>query len=250
MRKASSLVMPLLMLLAACGKEVDQTCLVQRPGLGFIFVMDRVGPVGGGAGCDESQLPRRQADNLQFDKLGTDQREVVFRARSLLPHDANGEVAFPASTGDVGRGQIGSAPDADGTCAVPSFTTANAVAADDGTPPDPPRSITLSNTRFLSAPAYQGSQQGSQAESDATYTIGPCSAAYHGLLLTPVVTCASDTDCDPIPDPANGRPTGSGLNPFYPVSCNPDVGVLYGEDAGTGICWFTGNTFPQMQNQP
>ena len=127
MLKASSLVVPLLVSLAACGGDVNQTCLVQRPGLGgFIFVMDRTGPVSGGAGCDDTQLPPRQADNLQFDKLGADQREVVFRARSLLPHDANGEVALPASTGDVGRGQIGSAPDSDGICTVPSFTTAKA----------------------------------------------------------------------------------------------------------------------------
>jgi len=247
MPKASSLVVPLLMLLAACGGDVNPTCLVRRPGLGgFIFVMDRTGPVSGGAGCGDAELPPRQADNLQFDKLGADQREVVFRAQSLLPHDVNGEVDFPASTGDVGRGQIGSAPDSDGICTVPSFTTANAVPASDGTPPDPPRSITLSSTRFLSAPAYQGTQ----AESDATYTIGPCSAAYHGLLLTPVVTCGSDADCNPFADPANGRPAGSGLNPFYPVSCNEDAGTLYGEDAGTGICWFTGNSFPQIQNQP
>ena len=247
MLKASSLVVPLLVSLAACGGDVNQTCLVQRPGLGgFIFVMDRTGPVSGGAGCDDTQLPPRQADNLQFDKLGADQREVVFRARSLLPHDANGEVALPASTGDVGRGQIGSAPDSDGICTVPSFTTAKAVPANDGTPPDPPRSITLSSTRFLSAPAYQGTQ----AESDATYTIDSCLATYHGLLLTPVVTCESDADCHPFADPASGRGVGSGLNPFYPVSCSIEVGALYGEDQGTGICWFTGNTFPQIQNQP
>ena len=247
MLKASSLLVPLLMLLAACGEDVNQTCIVQRPVLGgFIFVMDRTGPVSGGVGCDDTQLPAGQADNLQFDKLGADQREVVFRARSLLPHDANGEVDFPASTGDVGRGKIGSAPDADGTCTVPSFTTANAVPAlSDGTPPDPPRSIRLANTRFLSAPAYQGPQ----AESDATYTIGPCSATYHGLLLTPVVNCESDADCNPIADPAKGW-AGSGVNPFYPVSGNMEVGALYGEDAGIGICWFTGNTFPQIQNQP
>jgi hypothetical protein len=34
------------------------------------------------------------------------------------------------------------------------------------------------------------------------------------------------------------------------VSCNVEVGRLYGDDAGTGICWLTGNTFPQIQNQP
>ena len=247
MLRSTSLVVPLLMLLVACGGDVNKTCLVQRRPGGFIFVMDRKGPVSGGAGCNDTQLPPRQADNLQFDKLGADQREVVFRARSLLPRDANGEVDFPASTGDVGRGEIGSTPDADGTCTVPSFTTANAVPAlSDGTPPDLPRSITLARTRFLSAPAYQGSQ----AESDATYTIGSCSATYHGLLLTPIVTCESDADCNPFADPANGRPVGSGVNPFYPVSCNMEVGALYGEDPGTGICWFTGNSFPQIQNQP
>jgi len=89
---------------------------------------------------------------------------------------------------------------------------------------------------------------GSQAESDATYTIGACSASYHGLLLTPIATCGSDADCNPFADPAIGRAAGSGVNPFYPVSCNMEVGALYGEDPGTGICWFTGNTFPQVTN--
>ena len=247
MIKPSFLVLPLVAALAACGGEVNHTCLVPRPSLGgYLFVMDRTGPVSGGAGCDDTVLPPRQADNLRFDKLGADQLEVVFRAQSMLPVDADGNVAFPASTGDVGRGQIPASPDAQGICTVPSFSTANAVAADDGTPPAVPRSIALSNTRFLSAPAYQGSQ----AESDATYTIGACSASYHGLLLTPIATCATDADCNPFADPATGRAAGSGVNPFYPVSCNMEVGTLYGEDPGTGICWFTGNTFPQIQNQP
>jgi|GEM_PF-366051 hypothetical protein len=246
MFKPSFLVVPLVALLAACGGEVNTTCLVQRPSLGgYLFVMDRTGPVSGGAGCDDSVLPPRLADNLNFDKLGADQKEVVFRAQSMLPHDANGDVDFPASTGDVGRGQIGDTPDAQGVCSVATFSTANAVPAlSDGTPPDPARSIALSNTKFLSAPAYQGSQ----AESDATYTIGACSASYHGLLLTPIATCGSDADCNPFADPAIGRAAGSGVNPFYPVSCNMEVGALYGEDPGTGICWFTGNTFPQVTN--
>ena len=245
MFKPSFLVVPLLAMFAACGGEVNTTCLVQRPGLGgYLFVIDRTGAVTGGAGCDDSVLPSRLADNLRFDKLGAEQREVVFRAESMLPTDADGNPDFPASTGDVGRGQIGDSPDAQGVCTVPTFTTANAVAAlSDGNPPNPPRSITLTNTRFLSAPEYQGSQ----AESDATYTIGSCSASYHGLLLTPIATCATDADCNPFADPANGRAAGSGVNPLYPVSCNMEVGSLYGQDPGTGICWFTGSTFPQIQ---
>jgi hypothetical protein len=248
MTKPSFLVLPLLLVvLAACGGDVNHSCLVQRPGLGgYLFVMDRTAPVTGGAGCDDTVLPARMADNLRFDKLGADQLEVVFRAQSLLPVDAAGDPAFPADTADVGRGQIGASPDPQGVCTVDSFTTAHATAAEDGTPPATPRSVTLTNTRFLSAPAYQGSQ----AESDATYTVGSCSATYHGLLLTPIATCATDADCNPFSDPANGRASGSGVNPFYPVSCNTEVGALYGEDPGTGICWFTGSTFPQIQSQP
>jgi len=247
MFKPSFLVLPLVVLLAACGGDVNQSCLVQRPGLGgYLFVMDRTGAVSGGAGCDDTVLPTRLADNIRFDKLGADQLEVVFRAQSLLPVDADGNPDFPASTGDVARGKIGEHPDADGICDVPSFTVANAVPAlSDGTPPNPPRSVTLTNTRFLSAPAYQGSQ----AESDATYTIGACSATYHGLLLTPIAECATDADCNPFADPATGRAAGSGVNPFYPVSCNMEVGALYGEDTGTGICWLTGTNFPQIQKQ-
>ena len=50
MCKPSFLLMPLVVLLAACGGEVNTTCLVQRPSLGgYLFVMDRTGPVSGGA---------------------------------------------------------------------------------------------------------------------------------------------------------------------------------------------------------
>jgi hypothetical protein len=76
MFKPSFLVVPLVALLAACGGEVNTTCLVQRPGLGgYLFVMDRQGAVSGGAGCDDSVLPQRQADNIRFDKLGAEQLE-------------------------------------------------------------------------------------------------------------------------------------------------------------------------------
>ena len=48
MCKPSFLVVPLVALLAACGGEVNTTCLVQRPTLGgYLFVMDRSGGVTG-----------------------------------------------------------------------------------------------------------------------------------------------------------------------------------------------------------
>ena len=101
MLKPSFLVVPLVALVAACGGDVHTTCLVQRPSLGgYLLVMDRTGAVSGGAGCDDTVLPPRMADNLSIDKLGADQKEVVFRAQSMLPHDANGDVDFPASTAD------------------------------------------------------------------------------------------------------------------------------------------------------
>ena len=238
---AAVLLLTVPVLLAACGGEVSHSCLVQRPGLGgYLFVMDRTSPVSGGAGCDDTVLPVRMADNIRFDKIGADQLTVVFRSQMLTPVDANGDPGFPADTADVGRGQIGTSPDAQGICTVSSFTTAHATSALDGTPPDPPRSVTLGQTRFLSAPAYQGSQ----AESDATYTIGSCSATYHGLMLTPIADCSTDADCNPFADPANGRAAGSGVNPLYPVTCNTEVGALYGLG---GVCWLAGTTFPVIQ---
>jgi len=236
------LIVPVLVFLAACGGEVSHSCLVQRPGLGgYLFVMDRTSPVSGGAGCDDTVLPARLADNIRFDKIGQDQLTVVFRSELLTPLDASGQPAFPTDTADVGRGQIGASPDPQGICTVSSFSTANATSALDGTPPNPPRSVTLSHTRFLSAPAYQGSQ----AESDATYTVGACSATYHGLLLTPIAECSSDAACNPFADPANGRAAGSGVNPLYPVTCNTEVGALYG--LSDGVCWLAGTTFPVLQ---
>ena len=66
-------------------------------------------------------------------------------------------------------------------------------------------------------------------------------------MLTPIATGARDADCNPFADPANGRAAGSGVNPFYPVSCNMEVGALYGQEPGPGICWFTVSTVPQIQ---
>jgi hypothetical protein len=263
------------LLLPACGGDITGTCLVQRRALGgYGIVFDRQGAATGGGTCDTT-LPARLGDTWTFDKYGADQTDLFMRPLSLTARerDTSGSQAFltesldPAHP-DLASAKIGLAPDANGICAVPSMTEVRQDIVfedvDDTDPDNPidlgpepanPRSITVTSLKFLSSAQFQGSQM----EVAATYTNGSCSANYTGIGITPLVSCASDTDCDPFADPAAGRATGSGINPAYPVTCNTEVGALFPvrfssgngaittDQGGVGVCWLTGNTFPVLR---
>jgi len=84
--------------------------------------------------------------------------------------------------------------------------------------------------------ASSAAVQGTEILADVLISRGTCSHEYDALGIWPAVPCATNTDCDPLPDPTHGRPNGSGLLPALPVECN--TGPLLEQDAGTGWCFF------------
>src|SRR5262249_16315195 len=95
----------------------------------------------------------------------------------------------------------------------------------------------------LGAFEFKGMNAGSSAAVQGTETVGDvvitrdaCSREYDVLAIWPPVRCSTDADCDPLPDPAHGRPTGSGLVPGLSVECN--TGPVLGRPDGGGSCFF------------
>ncbi len=109
------------------------------------------------------------------------------------------------------------------------------------TPAVPATSIKYewSNVRFYVTPAAPGTQ----LVGDLTYTKDGCVATYHVTAVYPSVSCQQlNADGDPVfdmagnpvlapdlclpeADPAAGRPTGSGINPDFPVECEPKTAL-------------------------
>jgi hypothetical protein len=149
----------------------------------------------------------------------------------------------PSSVGELAT----EFPGADNFCDVPQLTPARLQAPalpaglpDGGTLPGggPPaqaaRDITYewSNLRVYNTPEIPGTQ----FIAELRYTENGCTAEYTVRGIWPVVNCATgtkadDTKCDPYPDPAAGRLRGSGINPIFPVKCDPvaKICVLTGE---------------------
>ncbi|QRK08992.1 hypothetical protein JQX13_02130 [Archangium violaceum] len=136
------------------------------------------------------------------------------------------------------------APGPDNFCEVPTLTPTRLVAR------TPALDLTYawSNLRIYNTPDVPGTQ----FVADLRYTENDCTAEYTVKGIWPVVSCWKevelDTDadgdgkkdkvkvpdepkCDPDPDPENGRLRGSGINPSFPVKCDPDalICVLTGE---------------------
>ncbi|APR77796.1 Putative lipoprotein mlpA precursor [Minicystis rosea] len=71
---------------------------------------------------------------------------------------------------------------------------------------------------------------GTQFTGDLTYTEDGCTIEYSAIGMWPAVYCinekgeADDTLCSPCPDSEAGRVYGSGINPDFPVKCDPDMG--------------------------
>lgn len=60
---------------------------------------------------------------------------------------------------------------------------------------------------------------GTLMDGHVTVTEDACTAKYSFFAVYPVVPCQTDEDCNPVADPANGRVTGSGMNPAYAPRC-------------------------------
>jgi hypothetical protein len=97
-----------------------------------------------------------------------------------------------------------------------------------------------SNMKFLST----ADAPGTQFAGHLSYAQDGTTCEYEAWGLWPAVFCGDadnkpdDGACDPAADPAKGRAIGSGINPDFPVKCDPDT--LY--------CFFTtGKTFPAVE---
>jgi hypothetical protein len=67
------------------------------------------------------------------------------------------------------------------------------------------------------------SRPGTVFTANLDFTQDGCNAKYKVIGLWPKVDCSTDADCDPNPDPANGRNSGSGINPEFDVGCDADL---------------------------
>jgi hypothetical protein len=129
-------------------------------------------------------------------------------------------------------------PGADNFCDVPELAPARLEVP--ATPSLPAQSFSYewSGLRVYNTPEIPGTQ----FIADLRYTENGCTAEYTVKGIWPVVGCGTvfkagepakpdETKCDPYPDFNVGRLRGSGINPIFPVKCDPValICVLTGE---------------------
>ncbi|HEX8820447.1 MAG TPA: hypothetical protein VF794_11010 [Archangium sp.] len=151
--------------------------------------------------------------------------EVAHKDTQLDPDAPN----QPNSVGELTT----DAPDPDNFCEVPKLDTARLEARYSGVSKAPlSLAYEWSNLRIYNTPEIPGTQ----FTANLRYTENGCTADYTVKGIWPVVGCATggkpdETKCDPYPDPEAGRYRGSGINPTFPVKCDPValICVLTGE---------------------
>lgn len=140
-------------------------------------------------------------------------------------------------------------PEADGFCvmaapapAVQNFPLIPAVPPDPmAVPPDPGSPEVPAEAvkyEWTNVKVYvTASAQGTQFSGHLKYTDNACAAEYDVAGVWPSAACGKDVDdgkggmktvpdntaCCPNPDPIGGRAAGSGINPDFPVKCDPDL---------------------------
>jgi hypothetical protein len=140
----------------------------------------------------------------------------------------------PASAGDpYAVGALATeGPGPDNFCDVPELEPARLDVPASGSAPAQSFSYEWSHLRIYNTPEIPGTQ----FVADLRYTENGCSAEYSVKGIWPVVKCATsgkpnEALCDPYPDLTVGRVRGSGINPIFPVKCDPValICVLTGE---------------------
>ncbi|NTX03273.1 hypothetical protein HUA74_09810 [Myxococcus sp. CA051A] len=123
-------------------------------------------------------------------------------------------------------------PGADNFCDVPQLSPTRLDVPATATLPAQSFRYEWSNLRIYNTPGIPGTQ----FKADLTYTENGCTATYQAKGIWPVVGCATkgapdETKCDPYADYSVGRLRGSGINPLFPVKCDPDalICVLTGD---------------------
>ncbi|HZI16394.1 MAG TPA: hypothetical protein VE153_38875 [Myxococcus sp.] len=120
-------------------------------------------------------------------------------------------------------GQLASEfPGPDNFCDVPQLTPARRDVPATATQPAQSYAYQWSNLRIYNTPGIPGTQ----FIADVRYTENGCTAEYTARGIWPVVSCATggkvdEAKCDPYADYSVGRLRGSGINPLFPVKCDP-----------------------------
>ena len=112
-------------------------------------------------------------------------------------------------------GKLADEPDANSFCAASDFSLASVNASASGTSPATSISYQFSNVKVYAAPEAPGTQLGG----DLTYTRDGCTIQLGVRALWPAVTCDPESS-----NPAQTCGEGSGINPEFAVTCDPDLG--------------------------
>jgi hypothetical protein len=131
-------------------------------------------------------------------------------------------------------------PDTNGFCAVNTPSVAEksyAAVPDDPATPDADESLPAASLKaeWSNVKIYvTAAAQGTQFSGHLKQTKDACVAEYDVAGVWPAIPCGKDSEdgkstvvdpvqCCPTADPNGGRPTGSGINPDFPLKCDPDL---------------------------
>jgi len=155
------------------------------------------------------------------------------------------------------------APDANNICTVPTLSPTHVVLAEiPAVPPDDPGQpavdamLVWSNVRvYVTASSFGTQVQADLVDTRRTPTGQTCTISYNTVSLAPAISCRmTDADgnpmmntdgtyvvdptlCDPNPNPAVGRFTGSGISPSTDFVCTPE----------SGFCVVNAETIPALK---
>lgn len=220
--------------LGACGTyQQDPQCVVAKGTFATVYTLKE--------GQDASQAcaqlkPERVGLEKYFSEDPSAPDTVTMRTRKMGEELAHKDTLLdpdaPSQPNSVGE-LMTDAPGEDNFCEVPTLTPARLESRYGGVS-KAPVSLTYewSKLRIYNTPEIPGTQ----FTAELRYSENGCTAEYTVKGIWPVVSCATggkpdDSKCDPNPDPSVGRYRGSGINPTFPVKCDPVafICVLTGE---------------------
>jgi hypothetical protein len=220
--------------LGACGAyQQDPQCVVAKGAFATVYTLKPGHDTS--AACAQLK-PERVGLEKYFSQDPSAPDTVAMRSRVVGDLLLNKSYQLDADAPNSAVNSLGDlttdAPLADNFCEVPQLNATHVVMR--STTGGASKSLTYgwSNLRIYNTPEIPGTQ----FTADLRYTADGCTAEYSVKGIWPVVSCATsgkpdDVKCDPRPDPAAGRHRGSGINPIFPVKCDPValICVLTGE---------------------
>jgi hypothetical protein len=170
-----------------------------------------------------------------FSRDGDGPNTVAIRTdrMGLLAEEYEERVSSESAGSPYAVGALASeSPGEDNFCDVPELSVSRLDVAATTELPAESFVYEWSNLRIYNTPEIPGTQ----FVADLRYTENGCTAEYAVKGIWPVVRCATggkpnEALCDPYPAPEKGRLRGSGINPLFPVKCDPValICVLTGE---------------------